>query len=255
MTSSPHHGDAGRVAVVSGAASGIGRGIAEVLAERGWRVAAVDKDADGLERAAGDRIAPIHADLTRSADCGRVAEEARRLGPLNGLVNCAGRELHGSVTEMPEDEWDQVMATNLKTMYLLSHHCLPVMAESGGGAVVNISSIQALATQTSVAAYAASKGAVISLTRAMALDHAPERIRVTCICPGTIDTPLVRANAGHFNPGDPEGQLREWGAMHAVGRLGTPREVGQAVAFMLSDDASFITGSSHLVDGGLLASF
>jgi NAD(P)-dependent dehydrogenase (short-subunit alcohol dehydrogenase family) len=215
----------------------------------------VDKNAEGLERVAGDRIAPIHADLTHSTDCKRVAEEARRLGPLKGLVNCAGRELHGSVTEMPEDEWDLVIDTNLKTVYLLSHHCLPVMAEAGGGSVVNISSIQAHATQTSVAAYAAAKGAVISLTRAMALDHAPDGIRVTCICPGTIDTPLVRANAEYYNPGDPEAQLREWGSLHAVGRIGTPREVGQMVAFMLSDDASFITGSWHLVDGGLLASF
>jgi NAD(P)-dependent dehydrogenase (short-subunit alcohol dehydrogenase family) len=244
-----------RVAVVSGAASGIGRGIAEVLAERGWQVAAVDKNADGLEQVGGGPIVPVHADLTRAADCRRVAEEARRLGPLKGLVNCAGRELHGSVTEMPEEEWDLVIETNLKTIYLLSHHCLPVMAEAGGGAVVNISSIQAMATQTSVAAYAASKGAVISLTRAMALDHAPDGIRVTCICPGTIDTPLVRANAEYFNPDDPEAQLREWGGMHATGRIGTPQEVGRAVAFMLSDDASFITGSSHLVDGGLLASF
>lgn len=253
-----NHGEADRddrVAVVSGAASGIGRGIAEVLAERGWVVLAVDKNGDGLTDVAAGPITPITADLTRSDDCERVAEEARRLGPLKGLVNCAGRELHGSVTEMSEDEWDYVIDTNLKTIYLLSHHCLPVMADAGGGAVVNISSIQALATQTSVAAYAASKGAVISLTRAMALDHAPEGIRVTCICPGTIDTPLVRANAEYFNSGDPEAQLREWGGMHAVGRIGTPREVGLTVAFMLSDDASFITGSSHLVDGGLLASF
>jgi NAD(P)-dependent dehydrogenase (short-subunit alcohol dehydrogenase family) len=252
---SVNQGDAGRVAVVSGAASGIGRGIAEVLAERDWRVGAVDRNAEGLEQVAGGPITPIQADLTRSADCERVAREAGALGPLKGLVNCAGRELHGSVTDTPEDQWDLVIDTNLKTMYLLSHHCLPVMAASGGGSVVNISSIQGLATQTSVAAYAASKGAVISLTRAMALDHAPQGIRVTCICPGTIDTPLVRANAEYFNPEDPEAQLGEWGGMHALGRIGTPREVGQVVAFMLSDEASFITGSSHLVDGGLLASF
>lgn len=255
MAGTSSNGEAGRVAVVSGAASGIGRGIAEVLAERGWQVAAVDKNADGLEQVAGGAITAVVADLTRSSDCRRVAEEARRLGPLKGLVNCAGREIHGSVTEMPEDEWDLVIDTNLKTVYLLSHHCLPVMAQAGGGSVVNISSIQALATQTSVAAYAASKGAVISLSRAMALDHAPEGIRVTCVCPGTIDTPLVRANAEYYNPGDPDAQLREWGGMHALGRIGTPHEVGRVVAFLLSDDASFITGSWHLVDGGLLASF
>jgi NAD(P)-dependent dehydrogenase (short-subunit alcohol dehydrogenase family) len=244
-----------RVVIVTGAASGIGRAVAELLAEGGWRVAAVDKNAGGVSELRSSDIEPVVADLTRAADCVAVAGAARGLGPLKGLVNCAGLELHGSVTELTEEQWDLVLDTNLKSIYLLSHECLPLMADAGGGAVVNISSIQGMATQTSVAAYAAAKGAVISLTRAMALDHAAEGIRVTCICPGTIDTPLVRANAEYFNPGDPEAQLREWGQLHALGRIGTTREVAAAVAFMLSEDASFITGSSHLVDGGLLASF
>lgn len=243
------------VAVVTGAASGIGRAIAELLPERGWQVLAVDKDADGLQRVAADGIATHVADLTRAEDCRGIAAAAAALGPLKGIVNCAGVELHGTVVDMPEEDWDLVMATNLKAIYLVARECLPLMERAGGGAVVNIGSIQGMATQRSVAAYAATKGAIIALTRAMALDHAAQGIRVVCVCPGTIDTPLVRANAEYFSPGEPERSLREWGALHALGRIGATREVATAVAFMLSDDASFITGSSHLVDGGLLASF
>lgn len=250
------HPKEGKVAVVTGGASGIGRAIAEFLPERGWRVVAVDKNADGLATlATPDWIIPVTADITQSADCKRVAETVRDLGSLKGLVNCAGVELHGTIIDMPEEDWDLVMAVNFKAIYLVGRECLPLMVEAGGGAVVNISSIQGMATQKSVAAYAAAKGAVIALTRAMALDHAAQGIRVTCICPGTIDTPLVRANAEYFSPGKPEAALKQWGSMHALGRIGQTREVATVVAFMLSDDASFITGSSHLVDGGLLASF
>jgi NAD(P)-dependent dehydrogenase (short-subunit alcohol dehydrogenase family) len=156
---------------------------------------------------------------------------------------------------MPEEDWDRVMAVNLKAIFLLSKHVIPHMIAGGGGAVVNMSSVQALATQAGVAAYAATKGAVLSLTRVMALDHGRQNIRVTAICPGTIDTPLARANARHWNPADPEGFLAEWGAKHALNRIGKPVEVARLAAFLLSDDASFITGSYHLADGGLLASF
>jgi len=129
------------------------------------------------------------------------------------------------------------------------------MIAAGGGAVVNMSSVQALATQAGVAAYAATKGAVLSLTRVMALDHGKQNIRVTAICPGTIETPLAQANARHWNPENPAAVLAEWGAKHALNRIGQPIEVARLAAFLLSDDASFLTGSYHLADGGLLASF
>lgn len=245
-----------KVAVVTGGASGVGRAIVEFLPTRGWHVVAVDRDADGLATlATSDLLTTIVADITQSTDCKRIAEVVRELGKLEGLVNCAGVELHGTIIDMPEEDWDLVMSVNLKGIYLVGRECLPLMIDDGGGAVVNISSVQGMATQQSVAAYAATKGAIIALTRAMALDHAAQGIRAVCICPGTIDTPLVRANAEYFSPGEPEAALEQWGSMHALGRIGQGREVAAAVAFMLSEEASFITGSSHLVDGGLLASF
>jgi NAD(P)-dependent dehydrogenase (short-subunit alcohol dehydrogenase family) len=147
------------------------------------------------------------------------------------------------------------MNVNLKAIFLLSKHVVPHMIANGGGSVVNMSSIQAIATQAGVAAYAATKGAVLSLTRVMALDHGKDNIRVTAICPGTIDTPLARANARHWNPANPQAVLDEWGSKHALNRIGQPIEVARLAAFLISAESSFITGSYHLVDGGLIASF
>jgi NAD(P)-dependent dehydrogenase (short-subunit alcohol dehydrogenase family) len=243
------------VVIVTGAASGLGQEAAKHFADCGATVVAVDINETGLKSIASDRIHPAVADVTKSAACKSVADKAAALGPVTGLLNSAGIELHGSVVDMSEDDWDRVQNVNLKAIFLLSKHVVPHMVANGGGSIVNMSSIQALATQAGVAAYAATKGAVLSLTRVMALDHGRDNIRVTAICPGTIETPLAHANARHWNPENPAAVLAEWGSKHALNRIGQPIEVARLAAFLISDESSFITGSYYLVDGGLTASF
>ncbi len=241
------------VVVVSGAASGIGRASALHFVDCGAMVVATDLNSEGLASLASDRIRTVTGDLTEDEACRRVAETARDLGRVTGLLNCTGLELHGTVIDMPEADWDRVIASNLKTIFLLSKHVIPLMISGGGGSVVNMSSVQAIATQRDVAAYTATKGAVISLTRVMAVDHGAQNIRVTAICPGTIQTPLAQAVAEMYSPGDPQKQFDLWGSKHALNRIGQPIEVARLAAFLLSEDSSFITGSYHLVDGGLSA--
>ncbi len=250
----------GKVALVTGGSTGIGLASALALAKAGAKVALCSHDPATLEpalaqiRGHGEAIA-VRADVTSAADVQALIERAvSAFGGLDHLVNSAGIQTYGTVVDTPEEVWDRTLAVNLKGAYLAAQAAIPRMIARGGGAIVNVSSVQGQACQTNVAAYAASKGALNALTRAMALDHAGQRIRVNAVCPGSVDTPMLRRSADLFKgEASLEATLEDWGRMHPLGRVASPAEIAEVILFLLSDRASFMTGAEVRVDGGLLA--
>ena len=180
-------------------------------------------------------------------------EVAHRHGQISALVNSVGIQRYGTVESTSPETWDEVLAVNVKSMFLMAKHAVPLMRRNGSGAIVNIASGQAVASQGNVVAYTASKGAIVAMTRAMAVDHAHEGIRVNSICPGSIDTPMLRAGAREVSPDDPDRVIEEWGSMYPMRRVGLPGEIADAVLYLVSPLASFVTGADLRVDGGLLA--
>jgi NAD(P)-dependent dehydrogenase (short-subunit alcohol dehydrogenase family) len=169
-------------------------------------------------------------------------------------VNSAGVQRYGNVVDTPEEVWDEVIDINLKGIFLTCKHALPEMRKRGGGSVVNVSSVQAFASQKGVAAYTASKGAINAMTRAMALDHAEEKIRFNAVCPASVDTPMLRWAADVFKDNKTAEQVVDsWGRMHPLGRVAKVEEVAELIAFLASDRASFITGGEYKIDGGMTA--
>ncbi len=248
---------AGKVALITGGASGIGRATAMLLAREGAAVIVADVDADAgpsvvAEIAqAGGRALFERVDVTSAADCRRVAERAiREFGRIDILFNNAGIIRRATVMDLREDDWDRVMAVNVKSIYLLSREVIPHMEKQGAGAIINTASGWGLAGGAKAAVYCASKGAVVLLTKAMAIDHGP-RIRVNCICPGDTDTGMLRAEAQQLAE-DSQRFLAE-SAKRPLGRVGKPEEIAQAVLYLASDVSSFVTGTALVVDGGGLA--
>jgi NAD(P)-dependent dehydrogenase (short-subunit alcohol dehydrogenase family) len=251
---------AGRIALVTGT-TGIGRAIAKRFAEGGAQVVAC-----GIEPAGNDELVHEAAkfaltvqvescdvtnlDEVRSA----ITKTVSRFGGLDIIVNAAAIHPFGTVVETDLATWNRCMMVNVGSIYLLAHLGIPEMKKRGAGAIINLASVQGYACQRGVAAYATSKGAIHSLTRALALDHAADNIRVNSISPGSIRTPMLARSAAHFAPDLPtEEALARFGAAHPLGRIGTPEEVAELAAFLASDKAGFCTGGDYLVDGGLLA--
>jgi len=248
----------GKRALITGAASGIGRATAELFAREGAAVAVVDVDEVGGRAVAqaiegeGGRAIFVHCDVTRAADCQRaVRETVDKLGGLDVLFNNAGIIRRATVIDTTEEEWDRVMAVNVKSIFLLSKYAVPVMAQAGGGAIINTSSGWGLVGGRNAVSYCASKGAVVNMTRAMALDHGAENIRVNCICPGDTDTPMLRSEAQQL--GESEDIFLADAADRPLRRVGQPADIAQAVLYLASDAALFVTGTALVVDGGGLA--
>jgi NAD(P)-dependent dehydrogenase (short-subunit alcohol dehydrogenase family) len=231
------------------------------LALEGARVVLCDNHAGVLEQAERELLAEgweVHgrlADVRSSEQVAHlVAFTVEIFGGIDILVNSAGIQRYGSAVETDEAVWDAVLETNLKSIYLTARYAIPEMRKRGGGSIVNVSSVQAFASQKGVAAYTASKGGINALTRALALDHAAERIRVNAVCPASVDTPMLRWAADLFKEEKSVEQVvQEWGAMHPLGRVARPEDVAEVIAFLASSRASFVTGGCYPVDGGLLA--
>lgn len=248
----------GKVALVTGAASGIGRASALLFAREGASVAVVDMNEKGARDVAdaitanGGQALCVPADVTRAADCQRAMRSvADKFGALHILFNNAGIICRATVLELSEADWDRVMEVNIKSIFLMSKFAIPLIEKSGGGSIINTASGWGLAGGPKAAAYCASKGAVVLLTKAMAIDHGPQNIRVNCICPGDTDTPMLRSEARQL--GAATTRFLQEAAQRPLGRLGTPEEIAQAALYLASDAASFVTGTALVVDGGGLA--
>ncbi len=246
-----------RVVIVTGGGSGIGRATALAFAREGARVAVGDLQAARAEAVAaeattaGGRALAVAADVSRAADCARLVRETENaLGPLDVLVNNAGVGASGTVLTTDEETWDRLVRVNLKGTYLMSRAALSVMVPRHRGVILNAGSIAGIRAVLDRAAYVATKFGIVGLTKAMALDHVKDGIRVNAVCPGTTMTPWIEERLAEA--GDREPAMAALVARQPMGRLGTPEEMAAAYLFLASDESSFTTGTALVVDGGFI---
>lgn len=249
-----------KVAVVTGGGSGIGRATALALAQEEARIVVVDIDGERADQSVqlianeGGKAITVPADLTQKGEARRMARVAvETYGGIDRVFHSVGIQTYGTVTDTSEKVWDRTLGVNLKSMYLVARFCIPEIIKRGGGAVLNVASVQGLAgSQKGVAAYAASKAGAVALSRSMALDYAGDNVRVNVVCPGSIDTPMLRFAAETFaEDGDVQAMIDGWGQAHPIGRVGQPEDIARAALFLLSDEADFISGAVLVADGGL----
>lgn len=253
----------GRVALVTGGSSGIGAGAALALAAHGSAVAVHGHDLAESERlaaeirASGGRAIAMAGPIQDAASSeAAVAATVDAFGRLDTLVTSAGIQRYGDAVSTSEETWDEVFDVNTKGVFLAAHAALPHIRQSPAGSVVIVASAQATASQADVVAYTASKGALLAMARAMAIDEAAHGVRVNSVSPGSVDTPMLRHSAALWSDGTPEAvekTIATWGSAHALGRVASIREVGEVIAFLAGPRASFVTGDDVRVDGGLLA--
>lgn len=246
----------GSTAVVTGGGSGIGRAVVEVLAARGARVVALDRDAAALASLTGAGVETRRIDVTDAAAVDATIEDVvARHGRLDVVVTAAGVQRYGSVAATTPELWAEVLDVNVTGCFHVVRAALPHLRRTQGS-VVLVSSVQTFAAQNDAAAYVTSKAALGGLVRSLAVDEAPHGVRANMVCPGSVDTPMLRASARLFSDGTPEGEtavLESWGSVHPIGRIARTEEVAEVVAFLASTRASFVTGVALPVDGGLVA--
>jgi NAD(P)-dependent dehydrogenase (short-subunit alcohol dehydrogenase family) len=239
-----------RTMLITGAAGGIGRATVSLFAECGWRVIGVDRAAYGAPFPAGGLF--VQADISQPEQLDTIFAQAHAFSPsLDVLVNNAAYQIIKPILETSAAEWDAVMASNLRSVFISAKLAHPLFMAAGGGAIVNVSSVHAVATSANIAAYAASKGGMLALTRAMAVEFAPDNIRVNAILPGAVDTPMLR---DHMQDGDVQTRLENLARRTVNGRIGQPQEIARAIYFLADNNqSSFMTGQALVVDGGATA--
>jgi glucose 1-dehydrogenase len=244
-----------RSVLITGAGGGIGRACVHHFAEKGWRVIGVDRAEFGDDFPKGGHF--IQADISRPDSAEVIFSKAKSFHPsLDVLVNNAAVQVAKPLIETTVEEWDAVMASNLRSAFLFVKLAHPLMTAAGGGAIVNVSSVHAIQTSSNIAVYAASKGGLLALTRAMAIEFAPDNIRVNAILPGAVDTPMLRAGLGrgHVGHGDIQERLDNLARKTVSGKVGTPEEIAHAIYFLADNEqSSFMTGQALVVDGGATA--
>ena len=252
-----------KVIIITGGGAGVGRATAIAFAENGARVVVADVNRNPAQeviehiKSRGKDAILVEADISVSNEAQKVVSSSvETFGGVDILFNNAGIQpvaSYANAEDHSEELWDRIMAVNVKGAFLMAKHAIPEMKKRKAGVIINNASVQGLHSQKLVPAYAASKGALLSLTRNLALDYAEHNIRVLAICPGSVNTPLLWAAAERFFPQDPAGTIVSWGRKHPLGRVAKPEEVAQVVVFLAGEGASFMTGEHVCVDGGLTA--